>query len=345
MYKEKFGTCKNGRTAYLYTIYNEMGMSARISDFGAVIVNLFVKDKLGVPRDIVMGYDTLAEYEVNTAYFGAAIGRCANRIKGGTFTIDGIVYKLDCNNGINHLHGGFEGFGKKLWNTEQIAENSLKLTLFSPDGDQKYPGNLMVSIIYTITNDNALEITYRGFCDKTTLFNMTNHAYFNLAGQDTDTILGHELCINADTITAVDENMSITGELMSVEGTPLDFRKMKKIGRDIKDDHPQIRYVKGFDHNYALNETHGLAAAEAYCDESGIYMSIYTDQPGIQLYTGNYLDSNLTIKGNKNATQYRAFCLETQFFPDAINYPNFISPTIKAGEYVEHTTRYIFSIR
>ena len=160
-----------------------------------------------------------------------------------------------------------------------------------------------------------LEIKYRGFCDKTTLFNMTNHTYFNLAGQDTDTILDHELRINANEITAVNENMSITGELMPVEGTWLDFRKMKKIGRDIKADHPQIRYVNGFDHNYALNKTDGLAAAEAYCNKSGICMSICTDQPGVQLYTGNYLDSSLKIKGNKKATQYRAFCLETQFFP------------------------------
>jgi len=345
MYKEKFGICKKGRMAYLYTIRNKMGLSAKISDFGGVMVNLFVKDKKGKLRDIVMGYDTLAEYEVNPTYFGATIGRCANRIKGGTFTMDGIEHKLECNNGVNHLHGGFEGFDKKLWNAEQIAENILKLTLFSPDGDQKYPGNLLVCVIYTITNDNALEITYRGFCDKTTLFNMTNHAYFNLAGQDTDTILDHELRIDANVITAVDENMSITGELMPVEGTPLDFRKTKKIGRNINADHPQIRYVNGFDHNYEINETDGLAAAEAYCEESGICMSMYTDQPGVQLYTGNYLDSSLMIKGNKNATQYRAFCLETQFFPDAINHPNFIRPTIEAGEYIEYSTRYMFCVK
>ena len=342
MKKEFFGVCADGRKASIYTIGNSSGLTARISDFGGVVVNLFVRDKDGNERDVVLGYDTLAEYEKNPCYFGALIGRCGNRIGRGRFSIDGTEYQLDNNERVNHLHGGFQGFDKKLWHAEQ-TENSLKLTLLSPDGDQKYPGNLVVCVVYTVTNDNALEIRYRGLSDQKTIFNMTNHAYFNLGGQDEPNILGHVLRIDADAITAIDEGLIPTGELMPVNGTPFDFRTPKKIGRDIGADHAQIKVAGGFDHNYALCS--GSTAAEAFCEASGISMTVYTDLPGIQLYTGNFLDENVGMKGNRRANKNRAFCLEMQYFPDAVNHSNFESPVIEAGQCKEYYTRFEFSIR
>jgi len=343
MKKEVFGVCKNGRTSSLYTIANSSGMTAKISDFGGVIVSLSVPDKNGVMTDVVLGFDTLAEYEANPPYLGAAIGRCGNRIVKGTFVLDGVTYRLDCNNGVNHLHGGFEGFDKKLWNAVQTADNSLTLTMLSPDGDQGYPGNLLACVTYTVTDDNALVLNYRGMSDKKTIFNMTNHSYFNLAGQDSDSILDHELMINADKMATVDENVSATGEMIDVTGTPFDFRKPKKIGADIGGDHPQIKYVGGFDHHFDLNKN-GDPAAQSYCAESGIAMTMYTDCPGVQLYPGNFLEDGMLLKGGKKAGKRRAFCLETQFAPDAVNRPRFESPVIHAGECSEYETRYVFSI-
>ncbi len=342
--KEKFGVCKDGKSAYLYTIKNEAGMSAKICDFGGIIVNLFVKDKLGQKKDVVLGFDSLAEYEANPPYFGAAIGRCANRINDGRFSLDGKEYQLDCNEGENHLHGGKQGFDKKLWNAEQTSPDSLKLTLFSADNDQHYPGNLIVCVIYTITKNNALLIEYKGLSDKKTLFNMTNHSYFNLDGQDSSSILEHYVSIDADSITTVTENMKSTGEIMPVEGTPLDFRKSKKIGAHINAAHPQIEYVKGFDHNFALNHSSDIIA-QAYSEDSGICMSVSTNLPGVQLYTGNYLDENITLKGERKAAQYNAFCLETQYFPNAINYTAFDTPAIEAGQYTQYQTSYEFSVK
>lgn len=343
MKREKFGVCTDRRVAYLYTISNSSGMTAKISDFGGVMVSLFVKDKTGNYRDVVMGYDTLAEYENNPAYVGALIGRCASRIKDGKFNLDGKDYQLDKNDNTNHLHGGFEGFNKKLWNAEQISASCLKLTLFSPEGDQKYPGNLVVCVEYEITEDNTLCITYRGMSDQKTIFNMTHHAYINLGGQDADTILDHYLRIDADTFVEIDENMSVTGEVMAVEETPLDFRNPKKIGKDINADNEQVRLAGGYDHNYVLNG--GGAAAEAYCEATGIEMKVYTDLPGMQLYTGNFLDESVLMKGGCSANKHRAFCLETQYFPDAVNHCNFPSPVIEAGECKEYTTRFVFSVR
>lgn len=343
MKKEVFGVCKDGRTASLYTIANKSGMTAKISDFGGVIVSLFVPDKGGVMTDVVLGFDTLAEYEVNPPFLGAAIGRCGNRIVHGTFALDGVTYRLACNDGVNHLHGGPEGFDKKLWNAVQTAENSLSLTLFSPDGDQGYPGNLIACVTYTITDDNALVLHYRGLSDKKTIFNMTNHSYFNLAGQDCDSILEHELMINADKIAAVDENVSATGEMIDVTGTPFDFRKPKRIGQDIGTENDQIKYVGGYDHHFDLNKN-GAPGAMAFCEQTGIGMTMTTDCDGVQLYSGNFLTDGLPLKGGKKAAKRRAFCLETQFVPDAVNRPQFVSPVIEAGQCAESETRYVFSI-
>ncbi len=343
MKKEVFGVCKDGRTASLYTITGRTGMTAKVTDFGAAIVSLFVPDKNGVMTDVVLGYDTLAEYEANPPYIGAAIGRCGNRIAGGTFMLDGVLYKLDLNDGRNHLHGGYQGFDKRLWNAVQTSPDSLTLTLFSEDGDQGYPGNLVACVTYAVTDDNALAIRYRGMSDKKTIFNMTNHSYFNLAGQNSDSILDHELYINADRMATVDEYVSATGEMIDVTGTPFDFRKPKKIGADIGADNDQIRYVGGFDHHYDLKDN-GAVAAMAYCAESGIGMAVTTDCDGVQFYSGNFLPDGLPIKGGRKVKKRMAFCLETQFAPDAVHWPQFKSPVIEAGECAESETRYTFTV-
>lgn len=221
-----FGKLKDGRTAHLFTLRNGKGMEAQITDFGGIITKLFVPDREGQPVDIVLGFDALADYETNPPYFGAVIGRCGNRIGGGRFTLGGKAYQLDCNEGgANHLHGGYTGFDKKLWKFEQTKENSLVLTLLSPDGDQGYPGNLVVSVTYTLTEDNVLSIRYRGMSDQRTLLNLTNHTYFNLAGQAADTVYDHWLRIEADEFCEIREGFVMTGKMRSVAGTPLDFRR------------------------------------------------------------------------------------------------------------------------
>ena len=335
-----FGKLKDGRTAHVFTLRNGKGMEAQITDFGGIITKLLVPDKEGKPVDVALGFDALADYEINPPYFGAIIGRCANRIGCGRFALDGKEYQLDCNEGgINHLHGGITGFNRKLWKSEQTAENSLILTLLSPDGDQGYPGNLLVSVTYTLTEDNVLSIRYRGLSDQRTLMNLTNHAYFNLAGQDADTVYDHWLRIEADEFCEIGEGFAMTGKMRSVEGTPLDFRKPKKIGQDINSGYDQLALVGGYDHNYALKGT-----AAAWCEETGIAMTVSTDLPGVHLYTGNALSDDLTLKGGRRCTRHRAFCLETQYYPDAINQPAFESPVLEPGVPAESETRFAFSV-
>ena len=340
MNRTEFGKLKDGRTAYLYTIRNQNRMEAQISDFGGIVTKLLVPDRNGQPVDIVLGFDTLADYEVNPPYLGALIGRCANRIAGGKFSLDGVNYALDNNEGgNNHLHGGHVGFDKKLWNVTQTGEDSLMLTLLSEDGDQGYPGNLVVGVTYTLTA-NALVICYRGMSDKKTLFNMTNHTYFNLAGQAADTILDHWMQIEADETTEITDNLALTGKLFNVSDTPLDFRKPKQIGTDIASAHDQIVLAGGFDHNFVLRSG-GTAAA--YCEETGIAMTVSTDRPGVQLYSGNFLNDTLTFKGGRKSQRNRGLCLETHMFPDAINFPDFISPILEPGVFDETQTRFEFS--
>jgi len=341
--KEPFGICADKRPASLYTIHNRRGMEARISDFGGALVSLFVPDKDGKPRDVVMGFDSLAEYERSAACCGVLVGRSANRIRGARFALDGREYRLAPNEGANSLHSGPDGYEKRLWHAEQAADDSLKLTLFSPDGDQGYPGNLIVCVTYTVTADNVLSIVYGGMADRRTPMNLTNHAYFKLGGQDAATVLDDELMIRADAITAVDETLCPTGEMMDVAGTPFDFRQARKIGRDIGADHPQLRFGNGYDHNFALRHEAGGPDAEAYSPASGIRMRLYTDLPGVQLYTGNGLNSGVRTKGGRFEQPRGAMCLETQFFPDAVHHPEFASPVIEAGRYTEHFARFVFS--
>lgn len=341
-----FGTCRDGRTAHIYTITNGKGMTATVSDFGAALCALCVPDRDGRPVDVVLGYDTLAEYEANPPYLGATIGRYANRIVRGRFRLEGRTYRLFCNDGgVNHLHGGAEGFDKRLWNAAQLSDSSLRLSLFSADMDQGYPGNVIVSVTYTLTGDGALRLDYQGMSDKPTLLNLTNHSYFNLAGQDCASVLGHFLRIDADKIAAVDEAGSVTGEMLEVKGTPFDFRGGKTIGAGIGGDHAQLRYVRGFDHHYFLRGGGG-AAAEVYCEETGVNMMVYTDMPGVQFYTANYLREGLPVKGGRKAFWRQALCLETQHAPDAMNKPGYgDDPVLPAGECARYQTRYVFSAR
>ena len=339
-----FGTCADGKTASIFTIRNERGMEARISDFGGVLISLFVPDRDGNLRDVAMGFDTLAGYENNPTYCGALVGRNANRIRDARFVMDSKEYRLAQNEGENSLHSGPDGYDRRMWSAEQTAENSLMLTLFSPHGDQGFPGNLVVCVTYTITADNALSIVYSGMTDRRTPMNLTHHAYFKLGGQDAATVLDDELMIRSDAITAVDETLCPTGELMDVTGTPFDFRESKKIGRDIGADHAQLRFGKGYDHNFVLRHQAGEPDVEAYSPASGIRMRLCTDLPGVQLYTGNFLDDSVKTKGGRAEQQRGAMCLETQFYPDAVNHPEFPSPIIEAGKYTEHFARFAFSV-
>ena len=341
----EFGVSSSGRSAYLYTIENARGMRALITDFGAALVCLFVPDQNGHEVDVVLGFDTLAEYEENPPYLGVTVGRFANRIVRGQFSLEGREYRLDCNDGVNHLHGGLVGFDKRLWNASQTSSNAVTFALFSPDMDQGYPGNIIVSVRYEITDENALQISYSGLSDKATLLSLTNHSYFNLAGQGAHSIYDQHLRIDADQIAPIDANGSVTGEMMDVSGTPFDFRSGKKIGADIGADHPQIQYASGFDHHFFLNHS-GSAAAEAYCEKTGISMALITDRPGVQLYTGNFLTEGMPLKGGHKATKNRAFCLETQLAPDAVNKPQFgDNAVLPAGACAHYQTSYVFSTK
>ena len=341
---EPFGTTPGGKKVDLYTLTNANGLKAKITNYGGIITSLKTPDRNGKFADIVLGYDTLAEYIKDSPYFGALIGRYGNRIAKGKFTLDGIEYKLATNNGPNHLHGGIKGFDKVVWNAEPMQTKTsvgLKLTYLSKDGEEGYPGNLECTVIYTLTNNNELKIYYEATTDKPTIINLTSHGYFNLAGHNSGDILGHELMLNADNFTPVDAELIPTGEIKPVKGTLMDFTKPMTIGSRIAD-------VKGgYDHNYVLNGGKAGAlslAARVYEPKTGRVMEILTTEPGIQFYTGNFLDSSLKGKGavyNKHA----GFCLETQHFPDSPNKPNFPSVVLRTGEKYTHLTVHKFSVK
>ncbi|HWJ26279.1 MAG TPA: aldose epimerase family protein, partial [Flavisolibacter sp.] len=300
-------------------------------------------DKNGKFGDVVLGYESLDGYlQKGNPYFGALIGRYGNRIAKGKFTLDGKTYTLAANNNGNTLHGGNKGFDKVVWNAEKQGDSSLKLTYQSKDGEEAYPGNLNVTVVYTLTADNALMIDYTATSDKATPVNLTNHAYYNLSAGSDSTILNHELQINADKYTPVDSLLIPTGQIASVKGTPFDFTTMKPIGRDIA----QVK--GGYDHNWVLNKTSkGLEKiATLYHPASGRMMDVYTTEPGLQFYTGNFLDGSLTnTKGGAKYVQHGALCLETQHFPDSPNHPNFPSTILKPGETYKSTTVYKFSTK
>jgi aldose 1-epimerase len=348
--KEQFGIVE-GQPIDIYTLSNEKGAKVKIINYGAIVVSLLIPDRDGNLADIVTGFDSLSGYINDRSFFGAIVGRYGNRIGKGKFQLDGKEYQLTINDGENHLHGGTTGFYKAVWDAEPVENKSgpsLKLTYVSPDGEEGYPGTVTMTVIYTLTNENTLEIKYEGKTDKTTILNPTHHSYFNLTGDFNNTILDHELFIDGDIITPVDKSLITTGELTAVENTPMDFRKPTPIGLHINDKYEQLEFGKGYDHNWVLNnynkgEVHKVASL--YDPGSGRLMEILTDQPGLQFYSGNFL--NGTTKGKGGVVyQYRtALCLETQHYPDSPNKPQFPSVVLKPGETYNQTTIYKFSVK
>ncbi len=340
--KQPFGVTKDGEAAYLYRLENSFGSYVTITSYGCRIVSICVPDRDGNLRDVCLGFDTLAEYEVDTAGFGAVVGRHANRIEKGCFTIDGKEYHVAINNGPNHLHGGLRGFHFYNWESE-IVGKSLVLTRVSPDGEEGYPGTLTMHVTYTWSEDNELSIVYEASCDASTVFNTTNHAYFNLDGQDADTVFKHMLTIKAAQFTESDANDLTTGKILDVEGTPMDFRKCKPIGQDIHADYYQFQYCKTYDHNFVLEGCGLREVAALYSDQSGIRMTCFTDEPGMQLY----VPASSPATHGKDGRCYPAYgsaCLETQHFPNATSHPHFPSVILTPQEPYKSQTIYHFSV-
>ncbi len=347
---ENFSTEINGKQVDLYTLENKNGLRADITNYGGRIVSLLVPDKNGTFEDIVTGYHTIDEYfESEEIYYGALIGRYANRIANAKFTLDGEEYTLAANDGPHHLHGGPGGFHNVVWDAEQPDEKTLKLSYSSPDMEEGYPGNLNVEVLYRLTDDNDLEIEYSATTDKKTVINLTSHAFFNLAGEGSEKITDHYLKINADYFTPVDEGLIPTGEIVSIENTPLDFREYTRIGERIESDHPQMIYGHGYDHNFVINrniENNDLeSAASVYDEGTGIKMEVLTTEPGMQFYSGNFLTGEDVGKRGEPYLHRTSFCLETQHFPDSPNKPEFPSTVLEPNEEFNSKTIYRFSIR
>jgi aldose 1-epimerase len=346
--KQPFGKTADNQAVDLYTLTNVNGVEAKITNYGGLLISLKVPDRQGKLGDIVLGYDHLEGYLKSTPFFGALVGRYGNRIAKGKFTLNGKEYKLAQNNGENHLHGGIKGFDKVLWQALEVKEKNgvgLKLSYVSKDGEEGYPGNLSVTVVYTLTDQNELKIDYTATTDQDTVVNLTHHSYFNLAGSGS--ILNHEMMINADKFTPVDQGLIPTGELRSVKGTPMDFTKPVAIGARIEQPYDQLVIGRGYDHNFVLNGAMGKLklAARVYEAQSGRVMEVYTREPGVQFYTGNFLDGSIKGKGEQVYQQRYGFCLETQHFPDSPNHPEFPSTVLKKGQRYATTTIYKFSTK
>ena len=345
-----FGKLPDGTEARLFTLDNGRGMRATITNYGGIVTSLVVPDRAGRGADVVLGYDSLAGYLRATPYFGALVGRYANRIAKARFTLEGKAYTLAANDNGNTLHGGLKGFDKLPWEAAPFSDSSqagLRLHLVSPDGDEGYPGQLDVTVTYALTDSNELRITYLATTDKPTVLNLTHHGYFDLAGQASGDILGHELMLAADRFTPVDSTLIPTGELRSVAGTPMDFRTPTAIGARIGQDDEQLRLGRGYDHNWVVDGPAGTLRLAARVREphSGRVMEVLTTQPGIQFYTGNFLDGTIVGKGGTRYQRRSGFCLETQHFPDSPNHPDFPSAVLRPGEEFHSTTVYRFSAR
>ena len=345
--KQAFGVMPSGETVYKYTLTNHHGVSADFITLGGTWVTMNVPDKKGKMADVILGYDNLEGYLSNNPHFGAIIGRNANRIGGAVITIDGKDYKLEANNGPNNLHSAPDLYHRRLWDCEaaETDEGScLTFSLKSPDGDQGYPGNASIQVSYTLTEDDSIRIHYHMICDADTIANFTNHCYFNLAGHDGGSVMDQEVWLAASKFTPADEVSIPTGEILPVEGTPMDFTEMKPLGRDIDEPYEALILGHGYDHNWVLDHDPGILslAARAKNPKSGRMMETYTDLPGIQLYTANFLNDPVPGKGGVRYEGRHAFCFETQHFPDACHKPEFPSPILKAGEVYDTTTVYRF---
>ena len=332
---ENFAKEVNGKTVQLYTLKNSHGMVAQITNFGGKVVALWTPDKNGDFDDVVLGFNTIDEYlETSEKYFGSLIGRYGNRIANGQFTLNDTVYTLAKNNGNNALHGGITGFNNVVWDVERYDDRLLLLNYLSPDGEEGYPGNLKVNVLYQLTEENELRIEYRATTDKATPVNLTHHSFFNLNGAGNGNVLDHVAQINADRYTPVDETLIPTGELAPVAGTPLDFREPTSIGERIDADFDQLKLAKGYDHNYVLNAGDEVLvfAARVSAPETGRTMEVYTNEPGVQFYTGNFLGGGAVGKEGIPYPFRGAFCLETQHFPDSPNKPEFPSTILNPGK-------------
>lgn len=342
--KRIYGQTASGQQVDEYTLTNASGMEAKIITYGGIITSLRVPDRQGSLANVVLGLNSLADYETKNPFFGALIGRYGNRIANGKFTLNGQAFTLPVNDGPNSLHGGLKGFDKVVWSGSE-ADGALTLTYFSPDGEEGYPGNLTVKVVYSLTDDNAIRIDYHATTDQPTIVNLTQHTYFNLAGNGAGTVYDHLMQIHAERYTPVDETLIPTGELAPVAGTPFDFRLPKAIGAGLRSSDPQVVRGRGFDHNFVLTDSPdgSLAkAAQVYEPTTGRRMEVWTTEPGVQFYTGNFIDGTLVGSSGGIYRQGDGFCLETQHFPDSPNQPQFPSTELKPGDAYQSTTIYRF---
>ncbi len=348
MQKEDYGTTSDGEKVAQYTLTNENGMEVKIITYGGRITSLKAPNKNDEFENVVLGFDSLEQYTKDNPFFGALIGRFGNRIANGKFALDGEEYTLAQNDGQNHLHGGEKGFDKVVWTVDDASANSLSLSYISEDMEEGYPGTLETTVVYTLTEDNALEVDYNATTDKKTVLNLTQHAYFNLSGDFSETILDHKIEINADEFLPVNETLIPTGELKDVAGTPFDFREAKTVEQHIEEKNEQLERGKGYDHCWVLNEQDsGMRfAASAYHEESGRMLEVHTNEPGIQFYSGNFLDGTLPqADGEGNYGHRSGFCLETQHYPDSPNQEGFPSVVLEPGETYTSKTSFKFSVK
>ena len=340
---KQFGVTPEGREVRIFALNNNRGLEVKITDYGGIITTINTPDRAGKFADIVLGHDTLEGYLNRSRYFGALIGRYANRIARGQFSLNGDTYRLATNNGQNHLHGGLKGFDKVVWEAGELADG-LQLSYLSRDGEEGYPGNVQATVNYRLTAANELRLEYHATTDRQTIINLTNHSYFNLAGGGT--ILDHELTINAEAFTPVDQGLIPTGELRPVRGTPMNFTSPMAVGARIKDDYEQLRLAGGYDHNFVLRQGNDQfrIAATIHEPESGRVMEVSTTQPGMQFYSGNFLDGSIVGKGGVPYVRNSGCCFETQHFPDSPNHREFPSTALEPGESYEQTTVFKFSV-
>ena len=344
MKTEAFGSIQSGKKATLYILENKNHTVVKVTDFGATLVSVLFADKDGVMKDMVLGYDDAASYEKGTSCFGATIGRNGNRIKGARFTIDGKEWVIEANENNNSLHSGKNGFNHLMWEMKESGDNYVTFYHYSPQEEQGFPGNMHVTVTYTLDDEDTVHITYHAKADADTVMNFTNHSYFNLAGHDSGVMLDQKLQLFADAYTPDEDSHSIpTGEIAPVAGTPMDFTTMKPIGQDINADFEQLHFTGGYDHNYVLSDKPGTMRqmAKAECDASGIAMDAYTECCGVQLYAGNFIGTQ-TGKGGVTYGDRHGFCLESQFYPNAVNEKTFPSPVVPANTEYHSETKYHF---